>query len=204
MLLEQSEPRRAADLVFDALATAEKAEGWVEVFVHGYRVATELSNIQYGFTEAMRQVERAMRFAEDRSLSRLAQEVALLQVELLTLDGRIDDAIRVVRRHQFSIASEPRLADEGWRERVRELIVLARLDIYQRFPTGFRQGRSPHGPHMAGDACVAPMMVPDTHEEGGSGANREWQRGVGSRIPVCVSRRIKAFYELQRHCCPCL
>ena len=131
VLLEQSEPRRAADLVFDALATAEKAEGWVEVFVHGYRVATELSNIQYGFTEAMRQVERAMRFAEDRSLSRLAQEVALLQVELLTLDGRIDDAIRVVRRHQFSIASEPRLADEGWRERVRELIVLARLDIYQ-------------------------------------------------------------------------
>ena len=131
VLLEQSETKRAADLVFDALATAEKAEGWVEIFVHGYRVATELSCLHQGFGQGIRQLDRAFEFARDRSLSRLAQALALLQIELLTLDGRIDDAMRVARMHHFSMDAEPKLSEEGWRERVCKLVVLGRLAIYQ-------------------------------------------------------------------------
>ena len=131
VLLEQSETERAAEQLFDALATAENAEGWVEIFVQGYGAAIELSYLNDGLAQGMQHVKRALRIALERSLSRLAQAAVLFQIELYTLAGRLNEAIRVVRLHNLSVETEPKLAGEGWRERVRKMIVLARLAIYQ-------------------------------------------------------------------------
>ena len=130
-LLEQGETARAAKGVFDALATAEKAEGWVEVFVQGYRAAIELSRLQKGLEPAMRHFERALQIARERSLPRLAQAAILFQVELHALEGRIDEAVRVARLHGLTIDVEPRLHEAGWQERAHRTIALARLAIYK-------------------------------------------------------------------------
>ena len=131
VLLEQGETGRAAEGLFDAMATAEKAEGWVEVFVQGYRAAIELSWLDDGLERAMQHVEGASRIARERSLPRLAQFATLFQIELYTLCGLLDEAVRVTRLHDLSIDTAPRLQEEGWQERVRRTVVLARLAIYR-------------------------------------------------------------------------
>ena len=131
VLLEQSETGRAAEQLFEALATAENAEGWVEIFVQGYGAAIELSYLNDGLAQGMQHVERALRIARERSLSRLAQAAVLFRIELYTFDGRLDEAVRVARLYDLSVETEPKISDEGWRERVRKMIVLARLAIYQ-------------------------------------------------------------------------
>ena len=72
-----------------------------------------------------------MRIAGERSLPRLAQLAILFRIELHTLCGRLDDAIRLVRLHGLSIDPQPRLREEGWQERARRAVVLARLAIYR-------------------------------------------------------------------------
>ena len=131
VLLEQGETGRAAEGVFDALATAEKAEGWVEVFVQGFRAAIELSWHNEGLERAMQHVEGATRIARERSLPRLAQFATLFRIEIHTLCGRLDEAVRLARLRDLSIDTQPRLQEEGWQERVRRTIVLARLAIYR-------------------------------------------------------------------------
>ena len=131
VLLERGETGRAAEGLFDALATAEKAEGWVEVFVQGYRAAIELSRLNGGLNRATRHVEGATRIARERSLPRLAQLATLFHIELQTLCGGLDDAVRLARLHDLSIDSLPRLQEKGWQERVRKAVVLARLAIYR-------------------------------------------------------------------------
>ena len=131
VLLERGETGRAAEGLFDALATAENAEGWVEVFVQGYRAAIELSRLNEGFDNATQHVEGAMRIARERSLPRLARLATLFRIELHTLCGRLDDAVRLTRFHGLAVDSLPRLEEEGWQERVRKAVVLARLAIYR-------------------------------------------------------------------------
>ena len=129
-LLEASEVDRAA-AVFDALTAAEKAEGWVEVFVQGYRTAIDVAFAQDGLEPALGVVTRAEHLARDRDLPRLGQSLVLFQIEILTLAGRLDEADVLVSAHRLSMEPEPRLGEDGWRERVQKALVLARLAIYQ-------------------------------------------------------------------------
>ena len=131
LLLEQNEMSRASERIFDALTATENAEGWVEIYVQGYRTAIELAYFLDGLDEAMRHVTRAQQIALDRGLPRLSQAVLLFQIEILTLDGQLDAAQALVDEHDLSIETHPTMGDDGWRVRVRQAVVLARLALYR-------------------------------------------------------------------------
>ena len=130
VLLEQNRIGRASEQIFDALKAAEKAEGWVEIFVQGYGASIELSYLHDGFEGASQEIDRAQQIARSRRLPRLGQAITLLKIEVLTIDGRLNEAEQLARRHRLSVESDPDLAADGWRDRVRKAIVLSRLAIY--------------------------------------------------------------------------
>ena len=130
VLLEQNRIGRASEQIFDALKAAEKAEGWVEIFVQGYGASIELAYLHDGFEGASQEIDRAQQIARSRRLPRLGQAITLLKIEVLTIDGRLNEAEQLARRHRLSVESDPDLGADGWRDRVRKAIVLSRLAIY--------------------------------------------------------------------------
>ena len=131
LLLEQNEMSRASEQIFDALTATENSEGWVEIYVQGYRTAIELAYFLDGLEEAIRHVERAKQIALDRGLPRLNQAVLLFQIEILTLDGQLDAAEALVNEHGLGIETHPKMGEDSWRARVRQVVVLARLALYR-------------------------------------------------------------------------
>ena len=131
VLLEQNETGRAWENIFDALTATENAEGWVEIYVQGYRSAIELAYFHGGLEAALRLVERARTIASERGLPRLDRAVLLFQIEILTLDGQLDAASELVDQHGFGIEAKPQMGEDGWRMRVRGAVVLARLALYR-------------------------------------------------------------------------
>ena len=131
LLVERNEMSRASEQIFDALAAMENAEGWVEIYVQGYRTAIELAYFLDGLEEAIRHVKRARQIALNRGLPRLSQAVLLFQIEILILDGQLDAAQTLVEKHGLQIEPVPGMADDGWRARVRQAVVLARLALYR-------------------------------------------------------------------------
>ena len=131
LLLEQNRLSRAAEQILDALTATENAEGWVEIYVQGYRTAIELACFLDGPEEALRHVERARRIALDRDLPRLSQAVLLFQIEILTLDGQLDVALALVEQYGLELDTDPGMGGDRWRVRVRQAVVLARLALYR-------------------------------------------------------------------------
>lgn len=128
--MERNEIGAATSDLFDALTVVERTEGWVEVFVQGCRAAVGLAYVNDGFDFAMQEVARARRMAGDRKLPRLDDAATLFEIEILTLDGKLDEAERLTGVLGEAM-NEPKLGDDGWRERVQCAVVGARLAIYQ-------------------------------------------------------------------------
>ena len=129
VLFERNKLENAAETIFPALDIAEKAEGWVELYVQGYRSAAQIAYVENGLEDAMKFVDKAMNLANERNLPRLQWQAYCLQVELLTLNGQLSEATVLMNANNIALTSKPEFIT--WREKQLSLVSLARLAIYQ-------------------------------------------------------------------------
>jgi LuxR family transcriptional regulator, maltose regulon positive regulatory protein len=129
LLFERHQLEAAAEEVFSALDVAEKAEGWVDIYVMGYRTAALIALASGDLDEALVLVERAAKLAGERQLPRLHWHAQCLKAELLTLSGQIREASHAASEQQLPPPAECPFAT--WREKHLSLVVHSRLLIYQ-------------------------------------------------------------------------
>lgn len=125
---ERNQLREAVDEIFPAIDVAEKAEGWVELYVLAYRTAAQLAYASGGIEEALPIINRAVELAKERNLPRLHWQAQCLLAELLTINGQLNRAQAVIDEHNLGLY-EP--ADfVTWREKHLSLLTLSRLSLY--------------------------------------------------------------------------
>ena len=131
ILLENDSLDEASESVLPAIEGVQLSEGWVDIYILGYQAGIELSYRHDGVSAAFEYVEHARLLAKKRGLPRLMQNVFSAGVEVLTLEGRLDQASELIKAEKLELMDTPGLGKDDWREQVHILMIVSRLDIYR-------------------------------------------------------------------------
>jgi LuxR family maltose regulon positive regulatory protein len=133
---ERGEVEAAGELIFEALPAVEAAESWLEIFVSGYRTASELTFQRSGAVAAAKILDRGEQVALERGLPRLSASLLAQRLTLLLYAGDTDGARALQTASRFSVAGG-HLQDvnrASWRERLDAIVVLARIELGEGDP----------------------------------------------------------------------
>ena len=128
---ERGEREPADELILDGLRGVEEGEGWVEMFVTGYRTAAGLAFARAGLDAALAILDRGEGVAQARDLPRLSALLLGLRIDLLRRAGRVTDARDLVQHFGFALSgahcAKPELIQRL--ERIEVGLVLAALAL---------------------------------------------------------------------------
>lgn len=133
---ERGQADEASELIFHALPIAEEAEGWVEVFVAGYRTASALAFGRGGMRAAAKILDQGVTVARARGLERLESYLLVRRLQYLIQDGQIEEAARLTGEAGLS-PDGAHFANRrlfGWREKEDAQLILARLALAEDRP----------------------------------------------------------------------
>ncbi|MFV3128901.1 LuxR C-terminal-related transcriptional regulator [Niveispirillum sp. KHB5.9] len=100
---ERGEREPADELILEGLRGVEEGEGWVEVFVTGYRTAAGLAFARAGLDAALAILDRGEDVARARALPRLSALLLGLRIDLLRRAGRVAEARALADTTGFSV-----------------------------------------------------------------------------------------------------
>lgn len=153
-LVARGEMSEAAELFARSLGHIEQYDGWLDIYAEGYAAAIDVALATEGIRAAHAVVDRASLTAKRRGLARLHSLAAVYRARLALLEGRSDEARKLLA------AEEPPNAT-GWRERVAWSLVRAEQLL------------------ASGDAESAQrVLLPIAHESGAACRIRDQRRAL--------------------------
>jgi LuxR family transcriptional regulator, maltose regulon positive regulatory protein len=128
MLFERGQADLGVDLL-PALQSAENNDGWLDLFVSGYRTAALSAFAEVGLEAATAITRRGEEAALRTGLSRLGLIMQTLRAELLSFAGHRTQAAAALRAIRLGRTGDD---DARWRERLSFGVATARLLIHSR------------------------------------------------------------------------
>ncbi|KQX18779.1 LuxR family transcriptional regulator [Sphingomonas sp. Root50] len=128
LLFERGQGDLGIDLL-PALLSAENNDGWLDLFVSGYRTAALRAFQDGGLESALAVTRRGEEAAIRTGLPRLSLVMQILRAELLSLAGHRNQAGAALRAIRLGSTGDD---DARWRERLALGIANARLLIHSR------------------------------------------------------------------------
>ena len=133
---EQNRLDEAGEYTFGALPQIEEAEGWIEVYLSGYRVLLGLAHAKRRLKDARAALEAGRRFAARRGLLRLDWFLAMREVEHLTRSGECVEARRLLEEAGSTLRRLEARFEGGqlWHEHGDYLCTRAALELAEHMP----------------------------------------------------------------------
>lgn len=134
---EQNQLDEAGEYLFDALQQVESADGWIEVYISGYRTALGLAFVKQRLRGIEPILESGRKFARRRQLIRLEWFLLMREISYRILAKDTGEARRLMDSCGALLERIRTTFDtvQTWREREDQQCTLARLLIHEGLPT---------------------------------------------------------------------
>ena len=128
--------QKAKKLVDSSIAQVERYEGWPELYILVYRVASDIAYHTGGLNAALSTLSNAENTANRRNLPRLHWHLAAKKVELYCFEGRSNEATKLAKDNKLlgRLKSGRDSVRFAWSEQQAVSITLARLALYNKEP----------------------------------------------------------------------